>query len=134
MTLVKRWVFGCLSRLVDHTPFLCPLSSNHASGESRFEALERAAYHEETCKGDLEGEREDESRDPKRHPVILLERGILVLAEGYGRSGSTTGADIDGEGGGRDSRSRGSVGSSGCGKRGHILGQGIEVWPFTRPG
>ena len=100
MTLVKRWVFGCLSRLVDHTPSLCPLSSNHASGESRFEALERAAYHEETCRGDLEGEREDESRDPKRHPVLLLERGILVLPEGYGRSGSTTGADIDGEGGG----------------------------------
>ena len=84
---MKRWVFGCLSRLVDHAPSLCPLSGNHASGESRFEALERAAYHEETCRGDLEGEREDESRDPKRHSVILLERGILVPAEGYGRGG-----------------------------------------------
>jgi len=50
MTLMKRWVFGCLSRLVDHTPSLCPLSSNCALGESRFEALERAAYRDETSR------------------------------------------------------------------------------------
>lgn len=107
---MKRWIFGCLSRLVDHVPSLCPLSGNRASGESRFEGLERAAYHEETSR----------ASDKMSHTIrkdtpffFFLNAASLYRLR-----------DMDGEGGGRgrDSRSSGSVGSSGCGKRGHIPG------------